>query len=163
MRSALLLLALAAFSCASSPVEQCIQLSGTFNATGACTRSAKTAKIWLSDTVIVDNIKSVVVDQSGCGLKLRVTEDDGTSREATLDSDLQWNDIGFDRTWSPTSRVATMLPGATREERTISMKMSEDRSVLTITSAFDHHGLALLFMPFHQHEEATCVFTRAKP
>jgi hypothetical protein len=40
------------------------------------------------------------------------------------------------------------------------MRLSPQRDMLTISSEFDERGLALLFMPFHDHGSATCVMKR---
>ena len=161
MRRAAVLFVLIAASCASAPVRQCIQLAGTFHATGACTRSAKSAKLLINDDLSFKDIVTLVIEQTGCALHLRITGDGGAPREADLATDIQWNDIGFDYSWEPKKSGPNILPGASREQRTISMKLSDDLNVLTLTSAYDEHGLALLFVPFHNHNEATCVFKRA--
>lgn len=160
-RFAALLSVLLLTSCASAPVQQCIQIAGTFNAAGICSRTAKRAKVVVSDTAVFEDIKSVTIEQSGCSLTLNVTGDTGQAQAATLSSDLEWTDNGVAFSWTPRKTTTNLLPGASRDQRTISLKFSDDREVLTLTSAFDEQGLALLFVPFHEHMEAACVLIRA--
>jgi len=97
--------------------------------------------------------------QPGCRLEIHVTGDGGKSHDVILEHDLHWTDDGVSTTWS-SGKTGSILAGASSRSRTLTLRLSPQHDTLTISSEFDERGLALLFMPFHDHGAATCVMRR---
>ena len=88
--------------------------------------------------------------------------DGGRIHEAVLQNDLSWTEDGVSTSWAPQKMGSAILAGASSRTRTLTLQLSPERDMLTISSEFDERGLALLFMPFHDHGAATCVMKRVK-
>ena len=161
MRRSLALVLLLAASCASAPSRRCLDLSGTFDVQGICEHQGTGSQMfWFGDNALVKEVRSLTIDQPGCTLHIHVIGDDGVDHEAVLDRKLDWSDDGVSFNWGPTALVGGILPGTSRQTRTISLTMSDDRTKLTVLSEYDERGLALLFMPFHDHGQASCTLVR---
>jgi hypothetical protein len=105
-------------------------------------------------------VESLTISQPGCRVEIQARGDGGKSCDAILENDLDWTDDGVSATWSPQKTGSAILAGASSRTRTLTMRLSAQRDMLTISSEFDERGLALLFMPFHDHGAATCVMKR---
>jgi len=116
----------------------------------------------LGDGAAINKIERLTITQPGCRVEIHATGDGGKIHEAILQNDLDWNDDGVTTTWSPQKTGSAILAGASSRTRTLTLRLSPERDTLTISSEFDERGLALLFMPFHDHGAATCVMKRVK-
>jgi hypothetical protein len=164
MRIVTALLAAAALTCASRPsVPTCIDLTGTYQLSGQPTRqgTGSTAFVF-GDGAALNKVETLTIIQPGCRLELHATGDGGKIHEAVLENDLAWTDDSVSASWSPQKMGAAILAGASSRTRTLTLRLSPEHDTLTISSEFDERGLALLFMPFHDHGEATCVMKRVK-
>ena len=164
MRIASALLAALALTCASRPPSPaCIDLSGTYELAGQPTRkgTGSTAFVF-SEGAVLNRIETLTITQPGCRLELHATGDGGKIHDAVLQSDLAWSEDGVSASWSPQKIGAAILAGASSRTRTLTLHLSPARDTLTVSSEFDERGLALLFMPFHDHGAATCVMKRVK-
>jgi hypothetical protein len=162
MRIVPALLAAAALACASrQPVPACIDLSGTYKLAGQPTRqgTGSTAFVF-GEGAVLNKVESLTIIQPGCRIELHATGDGGHVHDAVLENDLSWTDNSVSASWSPQKIGAAILAGASSRTRTLTLRLSPEHDTLTISSAFDERGLALLFMPFHDHGEATCVMRR---
>jgi len=164
MRILMALLAATAMTCASAPsAPSCVDLSGTYQLTGQPIRNGTgSTSFAFSEACTLKRIETLTIKQPGCRVELHIVGDGGRTTEAVLESDLQWFEDGVSATWSPEKTGATMLAGASSRTRTLTFRLSAQRDVLTISSEFDERGLALLFMPFHDHGAATCMMKRVK-
>jgi hypothetical protein len=164
MRIVTALLAAAALTCASrQSVPTCIDLSGTYKLTGQPTRkgTGSTAFVF-GEGAVLNKVEALTIAQPGCRIELHATGDGGKIHDAVLENDLSWTEDSVSASWSPQKMGAAILAGASSRTRTLTLRLSPAHDTLTISSEFDERGLALLFMPFHDHGEATCVMTRIK-
>ena len=162
MRIVTALLAAAALACASrQSAPTCIDLSGTYKLTGQPTRqgTGSTAFVF-GEGAVLNKVESLTITQPGCRIEIHATGDGGKVHDAVLENDLSWTEDGVSATWSPQKMGAAILAGASSRTRTLTLRLSPEHDMLTISSEFDERGLALLFMPFHDHGEATCVMKR---
>src|SRR5258706_3080048 len=162
MRIVTALLAAAALACASrQSVPTCIDLSGTYKLTGQATRqgTGSTAFVF-SEGAVLNNVEALKIKQPGCRIELHATGDGGKVHDAVLENDLTWTEDSVSASWSPQKMGSAILAGASSRTRTLTLRLSPEHDTLTISSEFDERGLALLFMPFHDHGEATCVMKR---
>ncbi|HEV7427683.1 MAG TPA: hypothetical protein VGQ46_15075 [Thermoanaerobaculia bacterium] len=156
------LLAATALACASrQSVPACIDLSGTYKLTGQPSRqgTGSTAFVF-GEGAVLNKVEALTITQPGCRVELHATGDGGKVHDAVLESDLSWTEDSVSASWSPQKIGAAILAGASSRTRTLTLRLSPERDTLTISSEFDERGLALLFMPFHDHGEATCVMKR---
>jgi hypothetical protein len=164
MRTVTALLAAAALTCASrQSLPTCIDLSGTYKLSGQPTRqgTGSTAFIF-GEGAVLNKVESLTIMQPGCRIELHAIGDGGKVHDAVLDNGLSWTEDSVSASWSPQKMGAAILAGASSRTRTLTLRISPDHDTLTISSEFDERGLALLFMPFHDHGEATCVMRRVK-
>ena len=140
-----------------------MNVSGTYRGSGQCTRTG-TGKggLILGDDVSFRNVSALTVEQIGCTLKLQVTGDEGVVRNVSLDHDLEWTEKGVAYRWKPGHHSSSILPGTSSETRTLLLQLSPQNDSITLTSAYDERGVALLFVPFHDHNEISCVMARAR-
>lgn len=164
MRRLVILAALAASSCATAPVPQCINISGIYEGTGACLRRGTGSdRLVLDQQLALVDLKAVTVEQIGCSLRLHVRGDDGHDRVINLDHDLDWKENGVTFSWRPPRSSSPSFTQGTTETRSLSLELDPDYGrTLTVTSALDIRGIALLFVPYHDRGEAKCVLTRTK-
>jgi len=162
MRIATALLALAALTCATQPKgPTCIDLSGSYTLSEQPVRKGTgSAAFVFGEGASLVKVESLTISQPGCRIELKARGDGGKSYDAILENDLDWTDDGVSATWSSQKTGSGILAGASSRTRTLSMRLSAERDKLTISSEFDERGLALLFMPFHDHGAATCVMRR---
>ena len=162
MRIVAALLALAALSCATqTAAPACIDLSGTYELAAPPLRSGTgSTSFVLGESNALTKIETLTIAQPGCRLELHVTGDGGTTHDAVLADNLAWTDDGVSVTWSQKKIGSNILAGASSCSRTLTLHLSPRRDMLTVSSEFDERGLALLFMPFHDHGAATCVMKR---
>jgi hypothetical protein len=163
MRIVTALLAAAALTCASRPsAPACVDLSGSYQLLGQPIRkgTGSTAFVF-SEGAVLNKIETLTIIQPGCRIEIHATGDGGKIHDANLESDLSWTDDGVSSSWSSQRMGAAMLTGASSRTRTLTLRLTEP-DTLTISSEFDERGLALLFIPFHDHGEATCVMKRVK-
>ena len=162
MRIVPALLAAAALTCASrSSVPTCIDLTGTYQLSGQPTRqgTGSTAFVF-GEGAVLNKVDTLTIKQPGCRVELHATGDGGKVHDAILENDLNWTDDSVSASWSPKKISAAILTGASSRTRTLTLRLSPEHDTLTISSEFDERGLALLFMPFHDHGEAICVMKR---
>ena len=162
MRIATALLALAALTCATQPKRPaCIDLSGTYKlAEQPVRKGTGSAAFVFGEGASLARLETLTILQPGCRIELQAKGDGGKTYDAVLENDLAWTDDGVSATWSPQKTTSSILAGASSRTRTLTMRLSPQRDMLTISSEFDERGLALLFMPFHDHGAATCVMKR---
>ncbi|MEA2237751.1 MAG: hypothetical protein QOC81_2475 [Thermoanaerobaculia bacterium] len=162
MRIVTALLALAALTCASQPQgPTCINLSGSYTlAEQPLRKGTGSAAFVFGEGASLVKVESLTIAQPGCRIELKVRGDGGKSYDAVLENDLDWTEDGVSATWSSQKSGSGILAGASSRTRTLSMRLSAERDKLTLSSEFDERGLALLFMPFHDHGAATCVMKR---
>jgi hypothetical protein len=162
MRIVASLLALAALTCATQPQgPTCIDLSGSYTLTEQPVRKGTgSATFVFGEGASLAKVESLTISQPGCRIEIQARGDGGKSYSAVLENDLDWTDDGVSATWSPQKTGSAILAGASSRTRTLTMRLSPQRDMLTISSEFDERGLALLFMPFHDHGAATCVMRR---
>jgi hypothetical protein len=164
MRIVTALFAAAALTCASrQSMPTCIDLSGTYKLTGQPTRqgTGSTAFVF-GESAVLNKVEALTITQPGCRIELHATGDGGKVHDAILENDLSWTEDSVSTSWSPQKMGAAILAGASSRTRTLTLRLSPEHDRLTISSEFDERGLALLFMPFHDHGEATCVMKRIK-
>ena len=164
MRIVTALLAAAALTCATrQPAPACIDLSGTYELSGQPSRqgTGSTAFVF-GEGAVLNKIEALTITQPGCRIELHATGDGGKIHDAVLENDLSWTEDSVSASWSPQKMGAAILAGASSRTRTLTLRLSPAHDTLTISSEFDERGLALLFMPFHDHGEATCVMKRTK-
>jgi hypothetical protein len=162
MRIITALLAAAALTCASrQSVPTCIDLSGTYKLNGQPTRqgTGSTAFVF-GEGAVLNKVESLTITQPGCRIELHATGDGGKVHDAVLENDLSWSEDSVSTSWSPQKIGSAILAGASSRTRTLTLRLSPEHDTLTISSEFDERGLALLFMPFHDHGEAMCVMKR---
>ena len=162
MRIFTALLAAAALTCASRPTTPtCIDLSGSYLLAEQPIRkgTGSTAFVF-GEGAALNKVDTLTIKQPGCRVEIHATGDGGTVHDAVLDNDLSWTDDSVSTSWSPKKMGSAILAGASSRTRTLTLRLSPQRDALTISSEFDERGLALLFMPFHDHGEATCVMKR---
>ena len=164
MRNAWLVVVFAAVGCASSPVQQCINISGSYLSAGECTRAgtAGETRLVLSDSSSCTGIQTMLIEQMGCALKVHVTAKDGATHDLTFDKDVEWSDSGATFTWTPKRSGPSILPGTAAESRTLTFALAPSGDGLTVTSSWDQRGVALLFVPYHNHREISCAMKRAQ-
>lgn len=164
MRIFTALLAAAALTCATRPsAPTCIDLSGTYQlSTQPIRKGTGSTAFVFGEGAVLNKIDTVTIRQPGCRVEIRATGDGGTVHDAIMDKDLAWTDDSVSTSWSPRKMGAGILAGASSRTRTLTLRLSRQRDALTISSEFDERGLALLFMPFHDHGAATCVMKRVK-
>jgi hypothetical protein len=162
MRIVAALLALGALGCATqTKAPACIDLSGTYVLAGPPVRNGTGSTAFVfGEGASLTKIDTLTIAQPGCRVALHVTGDGGTIHDAVLENDLSWTDDGVSATWTQKKIGPTILAGASSRSRTLTMRLSPQRDMLTVSSEFDERGLALLFMPFHDHGAATCVMKR---
>jgi len=107
-------------------------------------------------------VETLTITQPGCRIEIHATGDGGKIHDAVLEKDLEWSEDGVSTSWSPQKMGSSILSGASSRTRTLTLRISPEHDTLTISSEFDERGLALLFMPFHDHGAATCVMRRVK-
>ena len=164
MRIVTALFAAMALTCATqSSAPTCIDLSGTYAlAEQPVRKGTGSAAFVFGEGVSLARVDTLTISQPGCRIELHATGDGGTSHDAVLENDLDWTDDGVSVTWSPQKTGSAILAGASSRTRTLTIRLSPGHDTLTLSSAFDERGLALLFMPFHDHGVATCVMKRVK-
>lgn len=164
MRTLTALLAAAALTCASRPPSVvCVDLSGTYQLMGQPVRKGTgSAAFVFSEGAVLNRVETLTIRQPGCRVEIHATGDGGKIHDAILENDLAWTDNGVSASWAPQKMGSAILAGASSRTRTLSFHLSPERDTLTISSEFDERGLALLFMPFHDHGAATCVMKRVK-
>jgi len=158
------LLAAAALMCASRPPSPtCIDLSGTYQRTGQPVRKGTGSTDFVfSEGASLKTIDTLTITQPGCRIEIHATGDSGKIHDAVIESNLDWSEDGVSASWSPQKMGSSILSGASSRTRTLTLRLSPGHDTLTISSEFDERGLALLFMPFHDHGAATCVMKRVK-
>ena len=164
MRIVTALLAAAALTCATRPpATGCVDLSGSYELSGQPSRqgTGSTAFVF-GEGAVLNKVEALTITQPGCRIELHATGDGGKIHDAVLENDLSWTDDSVSASWSPQKMGAAILAGASSRTRTLTLRLSPAHDTLTISSEFDERGLALLFMPFHDHGEATCVMKRIK-
>jgi hypothetical protein len=164
MRMVTALLAAAALTCATRPPSPtCIDLSGTYKLSGQPMRkgTGSTAFVF-SEAAVLNRIETLTITQPGCRIEIHATGDGGKIHDAILQNDLSWTEDGVTTSWAPQKMGSAILAGASSRTRTLTLQLSPEHDTLTISSEFDERGLALLFMPFHDHGAATCVMKRVK-
>lgn len=163
MRIVTALFAAMALACATqSKVPSCVDLSGTYTlAEQPIRKGTGSAAFVFGEGASLTRIETLTISQPGCRLELHATGDDGKTYDAVLDNDLDWTADGVSATWSPQKTGSAILAGASSRTRTLTLRLTHD-NMLTISSEFDERGLALLFMPFHDHGAATCAMKRVK-
>jgi hypothetical protein len=164
MRILTALLAAMALTCASRPPSPtCIDLSGTYELAAQPIRkgTGSTAFVF-GETAALNKVEMLTITQPGCRIELHAIGDGGKIHDAVLQNDLEWREDGVSASWSPKKMGAAILAGASSRIRTLTLRLSPEHDMLTISSEFDERGLALLFMPFHDHGAATCVMKRVK-
>ena len=164
MRIVMALLAATTMTCASAPVlPTCIDLSGTYLLTGQPVRKGTGSTTFaMGEDITLKKIEQLTINQPGCRLELHVVGDGGRASDTVLEKDLEWLEDGVSASWSPQKVGSTILAGASSRTRTLTLRLSGQHDTLTISSEFDERGLALLFMPFHDHGAATCEMKRVK-
>jgi len=164
MRLVTALLAAAALTCASRPPSPtCIDLSGTYQLAGQPLRKGTgSTDFVISEGASMKKIETLTITQPGCRIEIHAKGDGGKIHDAVLEKDLDWSEDGVTVSWSPQKVGSSILSGASSRTRTLTLRLSPERDTLTISSEFDERGLALLFMPFHDHGAATCVMKRVK-
>ena len=162
MRIAAAFLALAAFACATqSAGPACIDLSGSYAlAEQPVRKGTGSAAFVFGEGASLAKVETLTISQPGCRIEIQAQGDGGRSYSAVLEEGLEWTDDGVSASWSPQKTGSAILAGASSRTRTLTMRLSPQRDLLTISSEFDERGLALLFMPFHDHGAATCVMRR---
>jgi hypothetical protein len=163
MRMITSLLVASALGCASRPpAPACVDLSGSYQLLGQPVRkgTGSTAFVF-NEGAVLNKIERLTITQPGCRIEIHATGDGGKIHDAILETDLSWSEDGVSASWSSKKLDAAILTGASSRTRTLTLRLSEP-DTLTISSEFDERGLALLFMPFHDHGEATCVMKRVK-
>jgi len=164
MRLVTALLAAAALTCAIRPPSPtCIDLSGTWQLAGQPVRKGTgSTNFVFSEGASLNKIETLTITQPGCRIEIHATGDGGKVHDAVLVNDLDWSEDGVTVSWSPQKMGSSILSGASSRTRTLTLRLSPEHDTLTISSEFDERGLALLFMPFHDHGAATCVMKRVK-
>ncbi len=164
MRMVAALLAATALACASGPPSpDCIDLSGTYELAEQPVRNGTGSTTFVfNEAVSLKKVERLTITQPGCRVELHATGDGGRIHDAILENDLAWTIDSVSTTWSPLKVGAAILAGASSRIRTLTLRLSPEHDKLTISSEFDERGLALLFMPFHDHGAATCVMKRVK-
>jgi hypothetical protein len=164
MRMVTAFLAAAALSCASRPPSPtCIDLSGTYQLSGQPVRNGTGSTAFVfGEEAVLNRIETLTITQPGCRIEIHATGDGGKIHDAILENDLAWTNDGVSASWSPQKMGSAILAGASSRTRTLTLHLSPEHDTLTISSEFDERGLALLFMPFHDHGAATCVMKRVK-
>jgi hypothetical protein len=164
MRVVTALLAAMALTCATqSKGPACIDLSGTYTLVSPPVRKGTgSAAFVFGEGASLTKVETLTISQPGCRLELHATGDGGKTDDAILENDLDWTDDGVSATWSSKKTGSAILAGASSRTRTLTLRLFPTRDVLTVSSEFDERGLALLFMPFHDHGSATCVMKRIK-
>lgn len=164
MRRLAILAALAAFSCATTPVQQCVNISGVYEGKGACLRRGTgSSRLVLDERLALVDLGALTVEQIGCALRLHVRGEDGAERIINLDHDLEWKENGVTFSWKPPKTGAPSFTQGTTETRSLMLELDpDDGRTLKVTSALDIRGIALLFVPYHDRGEAQCVLTRTK-
>lgn len=164
MRIVPALLAAAALTCASRlPSPECIDLSGTYQLAGQPIRKGTgSTNFVFSEGVSLNKVETLTITQPGCRIELHATGDGGKIHDAVLENDLAWTEDSVSASWAPQKMGSAILAGASSRTRTLTLRLSPEHDMLTISSEFDERGLALLFMPFHDHGAATCVMKRVK-
>lgn len=162
MRIVMALLAAMALTCATQPEgPTCIDLSGTYTLVEQPVRKGTgSAAFVFGEGASLTRVETLTISQPGCRLELHATGDGGKTHDAVLENDLDWTDDGVSATWSPQKMGSAILAGASSRTRTLTLRLFPGHDTLTISSEFDERGLALLFMPFHDHGAATCVMKR---
>ena len=162
MRIVMALLAAMALTCASQTMAPtCIDLSGTYTlAEQPVRKGTGSAAFVFGEGASLRKVETLTISQPGCRIELHATGDDGKTYDAVLENDLDWTEDGVSATWSPQKTGSAILAGASSRTRTLTLRLSRD--MLTISSEFDERGLALLFMPFHDHGAARCAMKRVK-
>jgi hypothetical protein len=164
MRIVPALLAAAALTCAIRPSSPtCIDLSGTYQLAGQPIRKGTGSTDFVfSEGASLKKVETLTITQPGCRVEIHATGDGGRIHDAVLENDLEWSSDGVSASWSPQKMGSSILSGASSRTRMLTLRLSPERDTLTISSEFDERGLALLFMPFHDHGAATCVMKRVK-
>jgi len=164
MRIVPALLAVAALTCAIRPPSPtCIDLSGTYQLAGQPIRKGTGSTDFVfSEGSSMKKVETLTITQPGCRIEIHATGDGGKIHDAVLEKDLEWSEDGVSASWSPQKMGSSILSGASSRTRTLTLRLSPEHDTLTISSEFDERGLALLFMPFHDHGAATCVMKRVK-
>ncbi len=164
MRIVTALLAATVMSCGSlAPSPACVDLTGTYELTGQPVRTGTgSTSFAFGEGATLRKVKTLTITQPGCRIELHLVADDGTTNDAVLENNLDWSEDGVTASWSPQKIGAAILTGASSRTRTLTLRLSPERDALTISSEFDERGLALLFIPFHDHGAATCVMKRVK-
>ena len=164
MRIVTALLAAMTLTCATQPTgPTCIDLSGTYSlAEQPVRKGTGSAAFVFGEGASLKKVETLTISQPGCRIELHATGDGGKSHDAVLENDLNWTDDGVSATWSPQKTGSAILAGASSRTRTLTLRLFPEHDTLTISSEFDERGLALLFMPFHDHGAATCVMKRVK-
>lgn len=162
MRIVTALLGAMLLTCATqTSAPACIDLSGTYTLTEQPVRKGTgSAAFVFGEGVSLTRIERLTISQPGCRLELHATGDGGKTHDAVLDHDLAWTDDGVSATWSSRKTGSAILAGASSRTRTLTLRLFPGHDTLTISSEFDERGLALLFMPFHDHGAATCIMKR---
>jgi hypothetical protein len=164
MRIITALLAAAALTCATRPPSPtCIDLSGSYLLAGQPIRKGTgSTNFVFGEGVVINKVEALTITQPGCRLQIHATGDGGKIHDAVLENDLDWSEDGVSASWAPQKMGSAILAGASSRTRTLTLRLSPEHDMLTISSEFDERGLALLFMPFHDHGAATCVMKRVK-
>jgi hypothetical protein len=162
MRLLTALLAAASLTCASRPpAPSCIDLSGTYDLTAPPVRNGTgSAAFNFGEGASLKQVDTLTIRQPGCRVEIHATGDGGKVHDAVLENDLSWTENSVSASWSPQKIGSAILAGASSRTRTLTLRLSPERDLLTVSSEFDERGLALLFMPFHDHGAATCVMKR---
>jgi hypothetical protein len=162
MRIVMALLAAMALACATqSKAPSCVDLSGTYTLAEQPIRNGTgSAAFVFAEGASLTRVETLTISQPGCRIELHATGDDGKTYDAVLENDLDWTEDGVSATWSPQKTGSAILAGTSSRTRTLTLRLYHD--ILTISSEFDERGLALLFMPFHDHGAARCAMKRTR-
>ena len=155
--------AAAAAGCSSTAgIRQCTQLSG-FYEPGACRQEEPKplTDLKLPDGSPLAGVKRITVEQDACN---SVTIKSKDRADIVLhpedDSLVYWDQMGaLVGGTSPKTNVVVVV-GFSRSAREWRIGRSNDGTGLTYSDARDEHGMALLFIPFHNRTAASCEWVR---
>jgi len=160
MRSPLAAALLLACGCASTSLQPCADLSGTWRNSGEQSRTGTIGKGVLPDGIPLGQVTTLVVQQEGCKITLHATLDDGTRRNYDL-KELEWSEEGGATVTYNTKRGSNILPAAAGSStRTFGLRPGPDPRSLIVSDHLDERGLALLIMPYHNEGQVEFLMVR---
>jgi hypothetical protein len=138
----------------------CSDLSGTYSL-GACRQYERVplTDIRLPDDSALAGVRTVVVEQSGCGeVTLRPEGRASIVLKPLPDTLIRWDDGALHGQTKTENGLA--MVGFSRNNREWRLARSNSGSGLTYFDAHDEHGLALLLLPYHERSEASCEWDK---